>query len=235
MADAIFLDGAACECDVTLDTWLKDALPLLPGIERSVVSRQLVLTAREFFERTFAWQGLIENINAKAGSKQYWQSPYDQYSNVISVLGVSFNGTPLTPLPNRPPAAGRANPKTSDIPTHYYAAPGGHPDAVELYPQLATDTDDALDFYVALTPKQSVEHLPRIAALKFYDAILEGLLARCFMHPNKPYSDPRTAMLHRRNFISQCGRYMGQAKQGYVQAQNWSYPPGWGVRRSQAF
>jgi len=228
MVDAVFLEGAGCECDVTLDTWLKDSLPLFPGAVRSLLSRELVLTAREFFERTFAWQGLIENVNAKAGDKQYWQSPYDQYSNVIGILGVAFNGNALTPLPQRP----ARNTETSDVPTHYYAEPG-HPDVFHLYPLLATDNDDALDIFVALTPKQSVEHLPRIAALKFYDAILEGFMARMLMHPNKPYSAPQLAMIHRRNFIAQCGRYMGQAKQGYVQAQNWSFPPSWGVRRSQ--
>ncbi|MGL4557156.1 MAG: hypothetical protein ACRCV5_06615, partial [Afipia sp.] len=81
-------------------------------------------------------------------------------------------------------------------------------------------------------PKQSVDHLPRIAALKFYDAILEGFLARVMAHPNKPYSAPVVALSHRRNFIAQCGRYMGQAKQGYAQAQNWRFPGGWNVRRS---
>jgi len=73
-----------------------------------------------------------------------------------------------------------------------------------------------------------LEHLPRVAALKYYDAILEGFLARVLMHPTQPYSDPTTAQLHRRNFLTWCGRYMAQAKQGYVQAQNWSYPQGWG-------
>ena len=232
MVDSIFLDPTGCECDVTLDTWLQDTLPITPGIERSVASRELVLTAREFFERSYAWQAVIENINAKAGDKQYWQSPYDQYTDVIAILGVTFNGNDLTPLSRRPSDRGRTDPSTSDVPTHYWVDPA-HSDTFYLYPTLENNTDDALDVYVALTPKQSVEHMPRVAARKFYDAIREGYLSRVLMHPNKPYSSPALAMQHRRNFMSQIGRYMGQAKQGYAQAQAWSYPRGWNVRRSQ--
>jgi hypothetical protein len=227
MADAIFLDSSNCECDVTLDTWLRDTLPVLPGAVREVASRELVLAAREFFERSFTWQAEISNVNAKAGDKQYWLSPYDQYSNVIGILGVRFNGNDLTPYNVRP----RSTDSSTDTPTHFYTQ--NAPDSLYLYPTLATDQDDVLDIFVALTPKQSVEHLPRIAAIKFYDAIREGFLARMLMHPNKPYSQPAVAQLHRRNFMSQIGRYMGQAKQGYVQAQAWQYPQGWQVRRSQ--
>lgn len=225
MPDAIFLDSAACECDVTLDTWLKDSIPLLPGIDREVAARQLVLAAREFFERTYAWATVITNVNAKAGDKQYWQSPYDQYTNVIAILGVSFRGHPLRPLAGRPMDRGRDNPTTTNLPSHYYAL--SSPDSFYLYPTLQEDADDALDVYVALTPKQSVEHLPRIAALKFYDAILDGFLSRVLAHPNKPYSDPLAAGAYRRKFVGWCGRYMGQAKQGYVGAQNWRFPSGW--------
>lgn len=232
MADSIFLDPTGCECDVTIDTWLQDTLPLTPGIERSVAARELVLTAREFFERSYAWQTVIEDINAKAGNKQYWQSPYDQYTDVIGILGVTFNGNDLAPLNRRPSDRGRTDPSTSDVPTNYWVDPSNS-DTFYLYPTLENDTDDALDVYVALTPKQSVEHMPRVAARKFYDAIREGYLARVMMHPNKPYSAPALANQHRRSFMSQIGRYMGQAKQGYAQAQAWSYPRGWTVRRAQ--
>lgn len=231
MADSIFLEGTDCECDVSLDTWLKDALALTPGIQRGMAARMLVLTCREFFERTLAWRVRIPNINAKAGNKQYWLSPYDEFSNVISVIAVVWKKDGdaeaarfLSVLPMQPAAD-----STTDSPQSYYVDPS-HPDSFYLYPALENDVDDAIDVVVALTPKQSVEHLPRIAALKFYDAILEGFLARVLMHPATPYGDPAKAQLHRRNFLTWCGRYMADVKRGYAGAQNWSYPGGWGVR-----
>lgn len=228
MVDEVFVEGSGCECDVTLDTWLRDSLPTLPGALRSVASRELVLACREFFERSYAWVALIRDENAKAGDKQYWTSPYDEYSNVVAVLGVDWLGEPLTPLVTRPPT----NPTTDNTqnrPLGYFVDPA--PDAVYLYPELSEDVANALTFRVALTPKPTVEHLPRIAELKFYDAILDGFLARMYGHPNKPYSAPAMAQAKRRSFNHWIGRYMGQAKQGYVSGQNWNYPQGWAIRR----
>jgi hypothetical protein len=224
MVDSVFLEGTDCECDVTLDTWLKDTLPNLPGVNRSVAARQLVLAAREFFEKSLGWVARIDEINAKAGVKQYWLSPYDEYSNIVAVLGVAFLGQDLAPLPARPSRA-----STSDRPSGYYVS--AVPDAIELYPQLSQDVDDAICVYAALTPKQSVEHLPRVAAIKFYDAILDGFLARMYIHPNKPYSAPSLARTHRAKFLSEIGRIRGEAKRGFSGAPAWRYPLGWGVRR----
>ena len=235
MVDTVFIEGSGAECDVTLDTWLKDSLPNLPGALRSVAARELVLAGREFFERSYAWTDMIENQNAVAGRKQYWTSPFDQYSNVIAVLWVAFRGIDLARFPRRPSRrtndSGVPNDE-ADLPTGYYADVA--PDAIELWPDIAEGTQNlegVLTFHVALTPKTTVEHLPRIAEIKFYDAILDGFLARMYMHPNKPYSSPQLAAAKRQNFNHWIGRYMGQAKGGYITAQNWSFPPSWGVRR----
>lgn len=235
MVDTVFVEGSGAECDVTLDTWLKDSLPTLSGAIRSVAARELVLAGREFFERSYAWTDTIEEQNAREGRFQYWTSPFDQYSNVVAVLGVRFRGVDLARLPQRPSrrtnTSGSPNDQ-SDLPHGYYASVA--PDAVELWPDVAegtTDLEGILDFFVARTPKPTVEHMPRIAEIKFYDAILDGFLSRMYMHPNKPYSNPALGQQKRRSFNHWIGRYMGQAKQGYVSAQNWSYPPEWGVRR----
>lgn len=231
--DEVFLEGSGCECDVTLDHWLRDTLPDLPGAVRRVAERQLVLACREFFERSYAWQGMIENVTAKVGRTQYWQSPFDEYANVVAVLGVDFNGTPLGRLPMRPPTDNKTD-TGQNVPTAFYADVA--PDSIELYPDIALEATEeslsqALTFRVALTPKTTVEHLPRIAEIKFYDAILDGFLARMYMQPNKPYSSPALGQAKRRAFNHWIGKYMGQAKQGYVSAQNWSFPSTWGVRR----
>jgi hypothetical protein len=159
-------------------------------------------------------------------------SPYDDYANVIGVISVEFNGNSLAPVQRRPVRSTGSNgqpAQVGDVPSYFYAAPA--PDAIELFPDLASDQDDALTFHVALTPKTSVSHLPRVAEIKYYDAILDGFLARMYMQPNKPYTSMPMAMHKRRAFNHWIGKYMGQAKQGYVGAQNWSFPPSFGVRR----
>jgi hypothetical protein len=229
MVDSVFIEGTGCECDVTLDRWLKDALPMLPGVVRGVASRQLVLACREFFERSYAWQTLIENQNAKVGRKQYWLSPIDEFTNVVGVLGVNFDGDWLTRFVQRPIVPVNSQASSSSRPYGYYAAEA--PDMVEVYPDLDTAMDSALTFWVAMTPKISVEHLPRVAEIKYYDAIMDGFLARMYEQPNKPYSAGMLAVQKRRSFNAWIARYAGQAKQGNVGAQNWRFPGGWGVRR----
>lgn len=218
MTDSIFLEGTGCECDVSLDTWLRDSLALIPGITRAVAARELVLACREFYERSLSWRVTIGPVHGRAAMLQYYQSPYDDYSNVVAVLDVSWKGCPLKRLPRRP----TLEDWESTDPTHYWVV--DVPDAVALWPRLNADTDEALHFYVALTPKQSVDHLPRIAATKHYDAILDGFLARVWSHPKKPYSDPAGAAERRLRFVSAIGRYAGEAKQGYAGAQSWSFP-----------
>lgn len=224
MVDSIFLENTDCECDVTLDTWLKDALPLLPGVVRSVAKRQLILTCREFFEKTYAWRAVEENINAAAGDKQYWLSPYDQFANVIAILGVTYDNRHLQPI-----AAEPLKTTTSEAPQFYYAA--DPPDSFKLYPAPTAAKADAMNVLVALTPKPNVEHLPRLAFLKFYDALMDGFLARMYMHPNKPYTSADMAVMHRQKFLSAMSYYRSQSKQGYINAQGWHYPQNWQVRR----
>lgn len=216
-ADSIFLEGTGCECDVSLDTWLRDALPLTPGIVRSLAARELVLACREFYERSLSWRTTIGPVHARTAFAQYFQSPYDDYSDVVAVLGVSYKGCPLKPMARRPTLS-----QKSSTPTHWWIT--DVPDAVGLWPSLSADADDALHFYVALTPKQSVEHLPRIAAIKHYDALLDGFLARVWAHPSKPYSHPAEAAARRTRFLAAAARYAGEAKQGHAHAQVWNFP-----------
>jgi hypothetical protein len=231
MTDSVFLEGTGCECDVTLDTWLKDALPLTPGLVRAVAARELVLAAREFFERSYAWRVRMSNIAARTGDKEYWLSPYDEFSNVVAVLRVMFKPTDTNAYSQLAPIASPPleTDSTTNRPVVYYVS--HPPDAIKLYPQLESNGLGTLAVDVALTPKQSVEHLPRIAAIKFYDAILNGYLSRVLLHPNKPYSNLILAGEHRRRFMSEIGRWRSEADTGFNGTQNWVFPGGWNVAR----
>lgn len=217
MADSIFLEASTCSCDASLDLWLRDALPHTPGIVRAAAQRELVLAAQEFYRRSFAWRVLVGPFHGKQGDYLYFQSPYDDYSNVAGILAVAWQGATIDPM-----SAPSALPTTSTSPTHWFVADGV--DAFRLYPALTADVQNALHALVALAPKQEVEHLPRIAESTHYDAIMDGFLARVKAHPMKPYSDPQGATERRTRFLAAIARYSGQARQGYANAQAWSFP-----------
>lgn len=213
----ITVEASGHECDVKLQTWLKDLLPRTPGAVRRVVTRELVLAAREFFEQSRAWRTVLGPKNMVANKRRYSLSPYDAYSDVVGIEGVELNGCPLRKLSRRPADTARE----ADQPSGYWLE---SPDTVRLWPMPVTSVEDALTFAVHLAPKQSVTHLPRIALTHFYDALLDGALGRLYSHPAKPYSNSTLAAYHLKRFRNAIGMYAGAAKQGFAGAQAWSYP-----------
>ena len=216
--ETISVEGSGHECDAKLDTWLRDMLVETPGCPAKVRKRMLVLACREFFEQSAAWRVTIGPRTLKALKKRYYMSPYDAYADVVRVLNVEYNGVPLRVSPRRPP--GREPDASS--PLCWYI--DGSPDQVRLWPQSVTDVDAALTFYVALTPKQTVTHLPRVAATHFYDAIYDGAVGRLMSQPAKPYSDPLRAQYHLQRFRAAIGKYAAQAKTNFSGAASWNYP-----------
>lgn len=215
--ETISVEGSGHECDAKLDTWLRDMLAVTPGCLPKVRKRALILACREFFEQTSAWRVTIGPKKLTALKKRYYLSPYDAYSDVVQVHSVEFNGVPLKPMHRRPPGV---EPDATQ-PLRYYIE---GVDQVRLWPQSNTSVDDALTFYVSLMPKQTVTHLPRIAATHFYDAIYDGALGRLFAQPAKAYTDPVRAQYHLNRFRAAIGKYAGQAKQGFAGAPSWQFP-----------
>lgn len=215
--ETITVEGSGHECDAKLDTWLRDMLAVTPGCLPKVRKRALILACREFFEQSAAWRVTIGPKRLVADKKRYYLSPYDAYADVVRVFSVEYNGTPLTPVARRPAGT---EPDAAQ-PLKYYLE---GPDQIRLWPQSAVSVDAALTFYVALTPKQTVTHLPRIAATHFYDAIYDGAIGRLFSQPAKPYSDPVRAQYYLSRFRAAIGKYAGQAKTNFSGAPTWSYP-----------
>lgn len=224
----------ATEYTETFEQILNDTVPQTPGIIRSVALRELRLAAREFFERSYAWTVLVEDISVAAGNTLTQVDDGDANTEVIGILGVSFNGQDIPPAPTRPSRLGQ-DPAftTSDVPKAYFLT--SNPDEFSFFPFLEnTDGNNAnpvTDVLVALVPSFTATDLPRQITLKYYDAIVEGYLSRVYLHPNKPYSAPALAGQMRHSFKRRIGFYMAQRKQGYNNSQAWCFPRGWGVQR----
>lgn len=217
MVENILVEGSGSEFDVRIETWLKDLLPRTPGLIRKIAKREFLLAAREFYEQSTAWRVVIGPRNMRANKKRYLLSPYDAYANVVQVFAVECDGVPLRALHRRP---GQED-ITADRPWGYFLEDS---DYIRLWPTPIESVDDALTFHVALTPKLSVTHMPRIASTHHYDALLDGALGRLYMHPAKPYSNPPGAQYHLQRFRHAIGKYAGQAKMGYAGAQAWKFP-----------
>lgn len=220
------------EYTVTINELLKDTLPELPGIVRSVATREFRMTLREFFEKTYAWETIVKDVAIPTGEEGIQVTDGDDNTEVIAIVHVAKGNTndgftPMKPLNGRPTT--RAQGDQSDNPDQWYVS--SNPDELVLYPYLRSETTDTLTVKVALIPAFTIDAaeqtLPRQITLKYYDAIMEGFLARVYEHPNKPYSAPLLAQQKRKVFIKAMGFYAAQRKGGYNGTPSWQYPLGW--------
>jgi hypothetical protein len=181
----------ATEYTLSLNALLKDTLAELPGVVRSVAQREMRLTLREFFEKTYAWTADVTGVAIPTGEEGIQVTDGDANTEVVGVMNVAVgNATEgfddLRALPERP----ISEETTSTLPRFWYV--NSNPDEFTLYPYPDTAITDTLTVKVALMPALDIDAdddtLPRQITLKYYDAILNGFLARMYAHPNKPYS-----------------------------------------------
>lgn len=221
----------AIEYTEVFDTILQDTIPELPGALRAVAKRELRLAMREFFEKSHAWTTTVEAIALPAGKTAVQIDDGDANTEIIAILKLSIgNDTDgyreLSPLPERPLGV-----ETGDKPSCWFTS--SNPDEFIQYPYPSNAPTDVAVADVALIPAFDTELLPRQITLKFYEAIVNGFLARMYNHPNKPYSAPSAAGGHRVAFMSAIGYYAAQRKQGYNGAPNWRFPIGWSIPKAR--
>lgn len=215
---------------VALNHLLRDALPHLPGVVMQVAQDEFRLTLREFFEKSFAWTKTVKDVAVTTGETPIQVDAGDANAEVIGILNVAI-GKAGEGYQNLIPLAGRpVNESTvGGVPSYFYIT--SNPDEFCLYPYMDAAGGYDLTIEVALIPDfnadASYNNIPRQILLKYYDAIMQGFLARMFGHPNKPYSAPLVAQQYRHNFLRAIGFYAAQRKSGYNGAQNWVYPKGW--------
>lgn len=220
----------ATEYTEVFDTILQDTIPELPGALRAVAKRELRLTLREFFEKSYCWTTTVKNIALSAGETPIQIDDGDANTEVIGILNLAIGNdtdgyTDLGPMPGRPSRI-----LNDDKPTAWFTS--SNPDEFVLYPYPNNAPTDVVIATVALIPAFDTEQLPRQITLKYYEAIVNGFLARMYSHPNKPYSAPSAAGGKRQAFVTAMGYYAAQRKQGYNGAPNWRFPLGWQIPKA---
>jgi hypothetical protein len=228
----------AVEYTESIENVLKDILPQLPGVIRSVAARECRLAMREFFEKSHAWVETVESVAIPTGDTAIQVDDGDTNTEVIAIhevrIGNATDGYQIVhPLGRVPDKIEGTNSK----PWGWYVT--SNPDEFKLHPYNESATSDDLRVRVALIPAFDTDvnstDLPRQITLRYYDAILDGTLARLYMHPNKPYSQPVLGTQLRHKFLKAIGYYAGQRKKGYNNSQMWRFPSGWTTRLRQRY
>ena len=220
----------ATEYTEAIENILKDILPDLPGVVRSVAANECRLAMREFFEKSLAWTKEVESVSIPNGDTAIQVDDGDANTEVIAVMGVKIGDStsgyqPVTPLGRMPDKIEG----TQSTPWGWYVT--SNPDEFKLHPYQDGSTTKDLRVFVGLMPSLDVDvndtTLPRQITLKYKDAILNGTKSRLFMQPNKPYTNAMYGTQLRHNFLRQIGYYAGQRKKGYNNTPQWRFPAGW--------
>ena len=226
----------ATEYTLSINELLKDKLPELPGVVRSVAAREFQLAMREFFEKSHAWIASIKGVTVPMKETGIRLDDGDPNTEIVGVMHVAFGNsnkgfTPLCPISERP----IREETTYTSPYLWYVS--SNPDEITLYPYLNAITANTITAKVALMPAFAIDAaqntLPRQIILKYYDAIMDGFLARMYGHPNKPYSASSTAFGLRHRFLRAIGFYAAQRKAGYNGSINWTFPANWKIARAR--
>jgi hypothetical protein len=228
----------AVEYTESIEKILKDVLGHMPGVVRSVAARETLLVMREFFEKSFAWTDVITNIAIPAGNTAIQLDDSDGDTTVVGILrleiGTDADGYEyLRPLGRYPDKIE----STNSTPWGWYVS--SSPDEIFLHPYPESIPSKVLRAHVALMPAEDVDvndtPLPRQVYLRYYDAILDGVLARLYLHPSKSYSQPMLGERYRQKFLKAIGYYAAQRKKGYNNSPMWTYPRGWSPTLRQRY
>lgn len=227
--------SAANEFTYSINTILKDTLPHLPGAQRDVALLELRMAIREFFEQSYAWCEVLGGYDVSTGDTEHQLhatakiGPDLGTATVLTVLDVAVGNSTdgynrLTPMGSKPLKIEGSN----GWPYGWYSA--SNADTIKFHPYYTGSDSLKIRAYLALMPpisaSSTADEFPRQFELKWYQAIVNGFLARMYMHPSEPYSNPALGAKLRKRFRHQIGYYAARRKQGYNNAPAWRFP-GW--------
>jgi hypothetical protein len=199
-----------------LSTWLKDILPHVPGVVRSVAKRELILAAREFYRQSGAWREVVQYVDVVDGQLGYSVAPSDDRAEVAFIYSVEWDGRVLPPKSEMPVQRMEAGQPRCWYPTG--------PATFGLWPMPDMYEEDALTVRVIQTIRADATSLPPIAKVRHYDGILDGVLGRLMSHPAKPYTNPTVGTYHLNRFRNAIAMAAAEVKTGVPSGQNWTFP-----------
>jgi hypothetical protein len=224
----------------------------LPGAPEAIIQLQLFNVIDEFLRRTNAWRYELE-IAIEADTHDYGLAmPVD--SQLVRMLGVSRNGTPVpaTPsvggtavmnslgvlMPEQTFSDGDASfaPIASDLMNGVFSYAVYRPEYITFTgPTDAEAQQFPLQAVLALTINKSCIEcdcadwgLDEWMYDMFFDAWLDGTLGRMMGMISKPWSNTTIGAYHAKRFRNAMAFRMQEARRGYMYNQlTWYFPRGW--------
>ena len=181
---------------ITIEKWLPDLMPRLPGATEELIRAETMAAVRELCEDGRAWTETVEPLHAN--DKGYiYINPLYQDTRVGYVLGLTANG---------------------------HGVPFQMIDPGTIQPAYLGNATTKYSALVSVIPLHERTRLPELFWTHWRDAVIDGVCARMMAMPSKPWSSAQGAVLHGRGFrnhVKRCRMITKHMTQG---EHPWRFP-----------
>ena len=207
-----------------LKNYIAELTAKLPGATEGYIKDQLKIVISDFFRRSFAWRDIIGPKILLAGTNSISLQGLDPDYRVHSILDIFAGTRRLVPLGlDRRLFWNRSN---AAHPMGYWTNPY---DIVHFTVDEVTGADENVEdikFICALAPILDNDTVPTWLYDQFYEAIIFGVLSRCYMEPDKTYTSLTTGRTFRKTFLAEIQNAKTTADKNFTQSTPpWQYPP----------
>ena len=204
---------------VSIDPWVNTVLGRLNGAEREMVKTEVQNTIRDFFAESTVWRVDLL-LDTRAGQFTYKLDGLVPNTDVLYVHSAHHFERPLNPIEPLPFDRNY----TGD--PHQYWSPS--PGEIRISPIPGKTEADALRLRVSLRPVPGSCQVPDWIEKAFFGVILDGILARMYLHMKRPYTSPTLGERHSRLYQKGIVRARSMGSRRFTPADHaFSYPQGW--------
>lgn len=195
------------------DRLMNTVRPYLPGALDDAIKQELFFVCQEFLDRSDAWTEEVEFV-VPAGERKTEIAPFA--GRVNRLLYVTLDDRAVRGVTLGAPEANGYIPIIMPLRDSY------------THPYVAT---------VALTVSDPVNRdafpiMPNEIVERYTQVLMDGLLSRMYLQPNKPYSNAAMAAVYTTKFRGGAARAKNEAVQGRTRgSQAWSFPQAFNRRK----
>jgi hypothetical protein len=205
----------------TLESFLPEILPDVPGCPSDMAIRALRNTVIEFCEKSFIHQETLDPFTAIENVTDYDLDPPKGY-RIQKIMKMWYLGREMEAL--APDDIGLPDPYRTNI-TGYNASkgpPAGYTqkdvDSFTILPIPDQKYANAITMRVALVPLRSMTEVEDFLFELWSETIGFGTKARLMLNPGKPYSNAESATYNQARFISGLNDARQRAARGNVRS-----------------
>jgi hypothetical protein len=191
-------------------------IPLVPHVADPVAEQAVRSACIEFCKESLIWQAPIDPISSQKGEGVY-ELDVPTGANLAHVVDLYYSESRLWKK------------SISEIASHFsrnWMMKEGtptvftmlNPNEVTLVMKPDKSVTDALTGILAFTPLRKSTQIIDFILEEYAEEIAHGAASRLMAIPNQQWSEPKAAMVYRKQFLSDCANARAHVNQGQVRA-----------------